>query len=77
MSNKALTPAKSRVIWTVNKKAHKAQALEILRSKSKIDGFPLPMVGVPCPFSRCCVSSELMLPPSWCHHGMIRWFCRG
>ena len=43
--NKVLSLAKSRIIWIVNKKEHKAPAWVNSRSRSKTDGFPSPMVG--------------------------------
>jgi len=40
MLNRVLSPAKSRIIWTENRRVHKAKVSVTLRSKNKIGGFP-------------------------------------
>jgi hypothetical protein len=45
MSSKVHNPATTKIIWTENKREHKAKVSVISRSKSRTDGFPLQMVG--------------------------------
>lgn len=45
MLNRTLSLVKSRTLWTENKRVHKAKVSVISKSKSRTDGYLLPMVG--------------------------------